>query len=129
LATLLRIFTTSKASPSSSASPACSTSNDRFIQSIDPPARLRASGYAQRGLDDILADLERQRGEHVVWLTNLTAEQLDRVGEHDSVGEIRVVDIAHQWAAHDMAHLRQMALLIQQYLAPLMGRTRGFYDV
>jgi hypothetical protein len=51
------------------------------------------------------------------------------VGEQDTVGEIRVVDVAHQWAAHDMAHLRQMALMIQQRLAPMMGRTRGFYDV
>ena len=29
----------------------------------------------------------------------------------------------------DMAHLRQVALMIQQHLAPLMGATRGFYNV
>ena len=40
-----------------------------------------------------------------------------------------MIDIAHQWAAHDMAHLRQVALMLQQQLAPLMGATRGFYDV
>jgi len=28
-----------------------------------------------------------------------------------------------------MAHLRQIALMLQQHLAPLMGNTRGFYDV
>lgn len=100
-----------------------------FIASIDPPARLVAGGYASRLLDDLLDDLERQRAEHVAWLASLTAEELRRVGEHDTVGEIRVVDIVHQWAAHDMAHLRQIALMIQQYLAPMMGATRGFYDV
>ncbi|HEX8967601.1 MAG TPA: DinB family protein [Chloroflexota bacterium] len=100
-----------------------------FISSIDPPARLRAGGYASWTLDDLLNDLDGQRAEHVGWLARLSADQLARRGVHDSVGEIRVVDIAHQWAAHDMSHLRQVAHMIQQYLAPLMGATRDFYDV
>jgi hypothetical protein len=100
-----------------------------FIESIDPPARLAVGGYAARTLEDLLDDLERQRVEHAAWLASLGPSELARVGEHDTAGEISVVDIAHQWAAHDMAHLRQMALMLQQYLAPLMGRTRGFYDV
>jgi hypothetical protein len=100
-----------------------------FIRSIDPPARLLAGGYAARSLDELLRELELFRSEHAAWLESLSPVELARSGEHDQVGEIRVVDIAHQWAAHDMAHLRQMALMIQQHLAPLMGATRGFYDV
>jgi DinB superfamily len=100
-----------------------------FIQSIDPPARLVAGGYANRKLDDLLAELERFRADHVSWLRRLSPEQLARGGQHDTVGEIFVVDIAHQWAAHDMDHLRQVSLMIQQYFAPLMGATRAFYDV
>jgi len=100
-----------------------------LIRSIDPPARLVAGGYAARELGDLLYDLERQRAEHVAWLAALSPAELVRVGEHDTAGEIRVVDIAHQWAAHDMSHLRQVALMIQQYLAPKMGHTRSFYDV
>ena len=100
-----------------------------LIHSIDPPARLVAGGYAARGLDELLEDLERQRAEHVDWLRSLSGADLLRAGEHDQVGEIRVVDIAHQWAAHDMSHLRQVARMIQAYLAPMMGNTRGFYDV
>jgi hypothetical protein len=60
---------------------------------------------------------------------DLSEQELARNGEHDEVGEICVSDIAHQWAAHDVSHLRQIALMIQQHLAPLMGNTRGFYDV
>jgi hypothetical protein len=100
-----------------------------FIQSIDPPARLAAGGYAALTLDELLDALEQQRREHTAWLAALEPAELDRRGQHDVVGEIRVIDIAHQWAAHDMAHLRQVALMIQQYLAPLMGATRDFYDV
>ncbi len=103
--------------------------NRPFIRSIDPPARLASGGYAERGLAELLDDLDRQRAEHLSWLEALTEDQLARAGEHDTVGEIRVIDIAHQWAAHDMAHLRQIAHMIQAHLAPLMGNTRGFYDV
>ena len=99
-----------------------------FIRSIDPPARLAAGGYASRDIDDLLDELTRKRSEHVEWLANLTPEQLQREGQHDEAGLIRVVDIAHQWAAHDLSHLRQIAFMIQQYLAPKMGATRAFYD-
>jgi hypothetical protein len=99
------------------------------IGSIDPQARLLAGGYAARRLTELLNELESMRSAHVAWLGGLNAAQLARSGQHDTVGEIRVIDIAHQWAAHDMAHLRQVALMIQQHLAPLMGATRAFYDV
>jgi hypothetical protein len=100
-----------------------------FIRSIDPPARLVAGSYASRSWSELLAELARRREEHAAWLESLTADQLARVGEHDAVGEIRVIDIAHQWAAHDLAHLRQVSHMLQSYLAPLMGNTRAFYDV
>jgi hypothetical protein len=100
-----------------------------FVHSIDPPARLLAGSYAARGLSELLADLARLREEHVTWLAGLTDTQLHRIGEHDRFGEISVGDVAHQWAAHDMAHLRQIGHMLQAHLAPLMGNTRGFYDV
>jgi hypothetical protein len=100
-----------------------------LIQSIDPPARLLAGVYASRMLGELLDDLERMRSEDAAWLAGFSEEQLQRAGEHEAVGEIRVIDIAHQWAAHDMAHLRQIGHMVQSYLAPLMGNTRGFYDV
>jgi DinB superfamily len=100
-----------------------------FIRSIDPPARLAAGDYAARPLSDLLDDLAQHRARHVPWLASLTADQLARAGEHDEAGEVYVVDLAHQWAAHDLTHLRQLAVMLQTHLAPLMGRTRMFYDV
>jgi hypothetical protein len=99
------------------------------ISSIDPPARLLAGGYASRSVDDLLDELDQRRTSDLQWLRGLTPEQLSRPGLHQGVGEIFVIDIAHQWAAHDMAHLRQVALMLQQHFAPRMGATRGFYDV
>ena len=100
-----------------------------FIASIDPPARLLAGGYAARDLAGLLTELASGREQHAGWLRSFSPEQLQRVGEHDAVGEIRVIDIVHQWAAHDMAHLRQVGLMLQAHLEPLMGATREFYDV
>ncbi|HEV7664820.1 MAG TPA: DinB family protein [Chloroflexota bacterium] len=100
-----------------------------LIASIDPPARLDAGGYRRRGLADLLDTLERERALHAPWLMGLQPAQLARVGQHDSVGEISVGHVVHQWAAHDLTHLRQIALQLQSHLAPLMGRTRAFYDV
>jgi hypothetical protein len=99
------------------------------IAAIDPPARLAAGDYAARSAGELLDELERRRTDDLGWLRGLDTEQLRRAGLHQEVGEIFVLDIAHQWAAHDMDHLRQVALMLQQHLAPLMGATRGFYDV
>jgi hypothetical protein len=100
-----------------------------YIAAIDPPARLVAGDYATRSLADLLDELERRRADDLAWLRSLDARQLSRPGLHQEVGEIFVLDIAHQWAAHDMDHLRQVALMLQQHLSPLMGATRGFYDI
>jgi len=105
------------------------TEDHPFIRSIDPPARLAAGGYAKRSLEDLLATLERARQEHADWLGSLTPADLARSGQHDEVGEIYVVDLVHQWAAHDLSHLRQIGVRLQQHLAPRMGATRAFYDV
>jgi len=57
----------------------------------------------------------------------LSPEQLGRVGDHDEAGEISVADIAHQWAYHDLMHLKQAESIIQVQLEPGMGRARRFY--
>lgn len=98
-----------------------------FIQSIDPPARLLAGGYAARTLPDLLDDLEAQRAEHVTWLLTLTPAQLARGGTHDVAGTIHVCDVIHQWAYHDLAHIRQIMEMLQAALVPYMGATRAFY--
>src|SRR5947209_5175418 len=51
-----------------------------FISSIDPPARLIAGGYAARGLDELLDELEHRRDENVAWLTGLNCVELERAG-------------------------------------------------
>jgi hypothetical protein len=98
-----------------------------YVRSIDAPKRLIDGGYLQRETESLLAEFETRRPEGIAWLGTLPAEALDRVGDHDEAGEISVADIAHQWAYHDLMHLKQAQSIIQQRLEQGMGRTRLFY--
>lgn len=100
-----------------------------YIRSIDPPARLAAGGYLDRPLGDLLDALTSARAAHVPWLRRLGDDALARTGEHDHAGPISAANIVHQWAYHDLQHLRQLAEAMQAPLVPGMGNTRRFYDV
>jgi DinB superfamily len=98
-----------------------------FIRSIDAPARLRDGGYLERDWRSLLAEFETRRAEGIAWLRAVPPQSLDRAGDHDEAGEISVADIAHQWAYHDLMHLKQAESIIQLRLEGGMGNTRLFY--
>ena len=98
-----------------------------FIRSIDAAARLIEGGYLARTTESLLDEFALRRAEDIAWLRALPPEALDRVGDHDEAGEISVADIAHQWAYHDLMHLKQAESIIQLHLEQGMGRTRLFY--
>jgi hypothetical protein len=100
-----------------------------FIRSIDAPARLDEGGYRERSVGSLLDELYGLRERNVAWLCELSSEDLARAGEHDEAGEITGSDVAHQWAYHDLMHLKQIASMIQATLVDFMGNTRKFYDV
>ena len=98
-----------------------------FIASIDPLARLQAAGYLERNVDSLLHDFETRRAEGIAWLRSATDAQLARLGEHDEAGEISAADHAHQWAYHDLMHLKQLASIVEAVVERGMGNTRRFY--
>jgi hypothetical protein len=98
-----------------------------FIPSIDAPARLEASGYLLRDVETLLRDFADRRAEGVAWLRSMTPAQLARLGDHDEAGQISAADHAHQWAYHDLMHLKQAATMLQTRLERGMGNTRRFY--
>jgi hypothetical protein len=98
-----------------------------IIRSIDAPARLAEGGYLRRGWQSLLAEFETRRAHGVDWLRAQPPAALGRVGGHDEAGEISVADVAHQWAYHDLMHLKQAESIIQLQLERGMGRTRLFY--
>ncbi len=100
-----------------------------FIRSIDAPARLIEGGYGERTVSSLLDELTERRREHVAWLRTLDATHLAAAGDHDEAGEITVGNIVHQWAYHDLMHIKQIASMLQSGLVDRMGNTRRFYDV
>jgi hypothetical protein len=103
--------------------------NVPYILSIDAPARLAEGGYHSRAIGSLLDELDGLRGKHVSWLRGLSEDDLARPGEHDEAGRITVSDVIHQWAYHDLMHIRQIAAMLQTQLVDRMGNTRKFYDV
>ena len=99
-----------------------------FIRSIDPPARLKESGYLERPLEALLDELDVQRAEDIGWLRSLDAAALARTGEHDEAGEISAANIANYWACHDLLHLRQMAGMLQIGLIDKLGNASRFLE-
>ncbi|CAN5892656.1 hypothetical protein BH23ACT12_BH23ACT12_10620 [soil metagenome] len=78
-----------------------------YILSIDPPSRLQEGGYAERTLDDLVSTFESLRAQSITWLSTIDEGDFDREGEHEVAGVIRVGELLHYWAVHDLTHLSQ----------------------
>jgi hypothetical protein len=98
-----------------------------FIASIDAPARLAQSGYLNRDVEALLSEFAARRAAGIAWLRAMSPAQLARLGDHDEAGVISASDHAHQWAFHDLMHLKQAATMVQTRLEQGMGNTRRFY--
>jgi hypothetical protein len=48
---------------------------------------------------------------------------------HPDVGELRIVDLLHEWLHHDRAHLAQALANVQAYVWPYMGNARKFSEI
>jgi hypothetical protein len=100
-----------------------------FIRSIDPLLRMRERGLLDRDVADLLDELAKRRPPALDSLRALRGQQLERAGDHDEAGPITVSDLVHQWAYHDLMHLKQAASILQAPLVARMGNTRKFYDL
>jgi hypothetical protein len=100
-----------------------------FIRSIDPLARMEERGLLARDVASLLGELAAGRPAAVAALRALTGRQLARGGDHDEAGPITAGDLVHQWAYHDLMHLKQATSILQAPLVTRMGNTRKFYDL
>ena len=75
-----------------------------------------------------LSSLASQRRANVHWLRTLLPAQVRRVGVHQQIGEVSARDFIHEWAFHDIGHLRQIMDVKRYALFPQMGNTRKFYQ-
>ncbi len=92
--------------------------------------RLRATASAEpacgRSLEEMLAELRRQRARSIELVSSLRESDLDRAGVHERVGRLTVNDLLHEWVHHDRTLLKQILGNVQARVWPAMGGAQAF---
>jgi hypothetical protein len=95
--------------------------DDPFIANIDEEQVLEASGMRAWPIERLLDEFAGERGEAMAMVRALTPEQMTRTGRHEIAGTIRIVDILHHVAYHDLLHIAQIARLLLEPLDEARG--------
>ncbi len=94
---------------------------------FDQEKRAVELHYERRDPRRSLESFARQRRANLRWLRRLTPAQLRRRGCHQTVGVITVGEMIHEWAFHDLGHIKQILEIKRYALWPSMGHMRDFY--
>ncbi len=91
---------------------------DRFLAENRPtfePEDAQTYLDLYRDADPVKAfdDFEQQRETNVAYLRDLPSEAGGRVALHREVGQITLNQMVHEWALHDLGHIRQVAELVR----------------
>jgi len=97
---------------------------DRFLAEEMPElepddAQMHLELYKNRDPEEDLGNFEDQRETNIELLRGLPAEAGARKAKHRAAGEITLSQMLHEWALHDLGHVRQIAELVRarKYLA------------
>jgi hypothetical protein len=97
---------------------------DRFMNEAEPEfepddAQLHLDIYRNADPEDAFDHFEEQRETNIEFLRNLTADDGARTALHRAAGPITLAEMLHEWAMHDLGHIRQVAELVRarKYLA------------
>ena len=97
---------------------------DRFLAEERPElepdeAQMHLDVYRNADPEEDFAHFEDQREANVAQLRGLPAQAGERKALHRSAGEITLSQMLHEWALHDLGHVRQVAELVRarKYLA------------
>jgi hypothetical protein len=96
---------------------------------FDQEKRAVEQKYDRKDPQRSLDRWARQRKATVKWLRTLKPAQLKRKGHHQVVGEITAGEMIHEWAFHDLGHLKQILEVKRYALWPKMGNMRQFYKL
>ncbi len=76
-------------------------------------AQMYLDLYRGRDAKDEFAQFEEQRKTNIEYLRGLPADTGDRRAFHKEAGEITLAQMLHEWALHDLGHIRQIAELVR----------------
>ena len=101
-------------------------SDNPTFERWDPPAVARLRGDCTKPVTVLLDELIALRQDSVALVRGLREADLDRGGQHPTVGFLRVRDLLAEWVYHDRNHLRQALANVQTYVWPTMGNAQKF---
>jgi hypothetical protein len=97
---------------------------DRFLTEERPEfepddAQMYLEQYRDADPEDAFDHFEEQRENNVEFLRTLEAVDGERKALHKSAGEITLNNMLHEWALHDLGHVKQVAEIVRarKYLA------------
>ena len=97
---------------------------DRFLSEEMPTfepddAQMHLEVYKNADPEEDFGHFEDQRKTNIGLLRGLPAEAGNRKALHRAAGEITLSQMLHEWALHDLGHIRQIAELVRarKYLA------------
>jgi hypothetical protein len=97
---------------------------DRFLAEELPrfeadDAQMYLELYKNGDPEEDFSHFEEQRDTNLELLRGLPAEAGNRKAMHSVAGEITLSQMLHEWAMHDLGHIRQIAELVRarKYLA------------
>ena len=91
---------------------------DRFLNEERPQfeaddAQFHLDLYRNADPEDEFDHFEEQRETNIEFLRGLPADAGRRVAMHREAGEITLAQMLHEWALHDLGHIRQVAELVR----------------
>jgi hypothetical protein len=106
----------------------------RELQTWDPEAVARERRDCDRDGMALIDELEEIREQSAELVERLTPDQLRLSGQHPDVGELRVgelrvIDLLHEWVHHDRAHVKQALSNVQARVWPHMGNAQRFSEI
>ena len=76
-------------------------------------AQMHLALYKNADAEDSFDHFEEQRETNIELLRSLPSSAGDRRARHKEVGEITLQQMLHEWAMHDLGHVRQIAELVR----------------
>jgi hypothetical protein len=82
-------------------------------------AQMHLEVYKHADPEEDFAHFEDQREANIEFLRGLPAQAGTRKALHRAAGEITLSQMLHEWALHDLGHIRQISELVRarKYLA------------
>lgn len=91
---------------------------DRFLSEEMPEfeaedAQMYLHLYRDADVEESFDQFEEQRENNVAYLRTLPQSAGSRRAHHKAVGEITLQQMLHEWAMHDLGHIRQIGELVR----------------